>query len=615
MNRQLSKIIALIGVCLLAVTGCQQTGENKKATAKDSTNAVSTEKHPVITHGPILGGSSPNSMLVWVRTSEPSKFIVTVRSDSDQYDYAEVGKTSLQRDNTGWVKVRGLRPNTKYRYSVKIPSYAETEVFSSFRTLPSEDSFRNNAHNPNGLFNFSFEFGCGNYQNPKIHSGPLMPTYETMLKEISDKVNFQIMNGDFIYEAKRRTTVDEWQSSNNISAMDIPALVETVPGIVGVWENYKHYMDNAPNLRLWHQKVPAFFVIDDHEILNDINGSGTPGTQKKPAVFRDIGVQAWRDYVGWSNPYPVENQGDMWFGTGTVQSGENVLIDESQDFTQLDLNIYTNLTIHWNDKHAGRGVYEITGIEGPHKIKISPVPTVDGRNLSYSIGKQNYFKFRVSNCEFFVLDTRTLRDQHDIDNPWKADISMIGERQRKWLQQSMRESDAEFMFVVSSVNFTVPHVSPRQPDKDEAWTAFMSERQELFTFWKSLDAPVFLLSGDLHNSMAIHIDEDLWEFAAGPHNSPNHYAMEEGGRPAAGKFTYHGETVNIRWSSFFLDDVPRKYLRQPYYCLVEVKNVFLNPTGENENRFVAYDQAHVIFQFYDGLTGELAYAETITGKN
>src|SRR2546421_593519 len=79
-----------------------------------------------------------------------------------------------------------------------------------------------------------------------------------------------------------------------------PRIVTDMPNIVGVWENYKIYYDRGPALTEWHRRVPSFFVFDDHEIVDDCNGAGTVGLRTRRGVFRDIGVRAWFDYLGWS---------------------------------------------------------------------------------------------------------------------------------------------------------------------------------------------------------------------------------------------------------------------------------------------------------------------------
>ena len=43
-------------------------------------------------------------------------------------------------------------------------------------------------------------------------------------------------------------------------------------------------------------------------------------------------------------------------------------------------------------------------------------------------------------------------------NPTSQGLSMLGKEQREWLLDGMANSDADFLFVVSSVNFMVPHI-------------------------------------------------------------------------------------------------------------------------------------------------------------
>jgi len=67
--------------------------------------------------------------------------------------------------------------------------------------------------------------------------------------------------------------------------------------------------------------------------------------------------------------------------------------------------------------------------------------------------------------------------------------------------------------------------------------------------------------------------------------------------------------AQIRWSTFFLDDSSER--RRPVFCVVRISNVFNNPGPEGRPRWVAYPRPQAIFQYYDGLTGELLYAESI----
>ncbi|MGH7201444.1 MAG: hypothetical protein ACREJB_12615 [Planctomycetaceae bacterium] len=99
--------------------------------------------------------------------------------------------------------------------------------------------------------------------------------------------------------------------------------------------------------------------------------------------------------------------------------------------------------------------------------------------------------------------------------------------------------------------------------------------------------------------------------SAGPHNSQNHIAGDEGDRPPNGSFKYGPREVEIRWSTYFHSDIPREMLQQPMFCVVQVNNVFSNPNEPGEKRWIAFPRPQVIFQYHDGRTGELKYAESI----
>lgn len=158
----------------------------------------------------------------------------------------------------------------------------------------------------------------------------------------------------------------------------------------------------------------------------------------------------------------------------------------------------------------------------------------------------------------------------------------------------------------------IPHVDPKnRSNKDEAWTSFLEEREQLIDFWDGLNKPVFVLTGDLHNSFAIRITDRVWEFASGPHSSTNHSAPHEANRPPNGPFQSGPRRCDIRWSSYVLGDLGRT-ARLPHYCVVQVNNVLRNPgVLDGQDRWIAFPRPHVIFRYYEGHTGRLAYAESI----
>ena len=105
----------------------------------------------------------------------------------------------------------------------------------------------------------------------------------------------------------------------------------------------------------------------------------------------------------------------------------------------------------------------------------------------------------------------------------------------------------------------------------------------------------------------------MWEFSSGPLNSVNHVpANDEGNRPATGLYQSGPRTCDIRWSSYILPDLERPQRMYPYYCVVQVNNVHNMPQQLGGTRWVAYPHPQVIFQYFDGRTGEFVYSEAIS---
>jgi len=596
----------------------------------NATVLAQVTREPIrLTHGPMLGHPTAESVRVWARTSTPGPFVVkygTLRSELDQT--SEPVTTKIEDDNTGTVTLKGLKPDTRYHYRVWVNERPHG-VPASFRTLPSTDESRNAEHNPKGLFNFRFEIGSCANQNPLHGIGHWQPTYENLNRDWADKVNFHIMNGDWLYEELREYPVEAWSLRQGTNRL--PRSVEVMPTVVGVWENYKLYLDRGDELAKWHRNVPSYFTFDDHELVNDIWGAGETGKRHRRSVFRDIGTYAWFNYLGWANP-TINEQG-VHFGRAKMQEGTPILVDENADFTKLPLDKMLNLHVHWgtpqagvndmvydnDDGHKNSYVYDIVRVIDKHTLQLH-MPAKVTSEVSYSIGRSSYASFRVSNCEYFLLDTRGARDMHDVTDRGKKGVSMLGGPQREWLLKSMRESDADFFFVISTVPFMIPHSGAggfeAAGNKEEAWTAFFDERELLINEWEKLGKKVFVMTGDLHNSFAIKVTDNVWEFCCGPHNSVNHVPKnDEMDRPATGKFKFGPRECDIQWSSYILPDLDRLERLYPHYCVVQVNNVFNMPKKLGDKRLVAYPHPQVIFQYFDGRTGELAYSETVKVKH
>lgn len=584
-----------------------------------------------LTDGPMLGHVTSDSIRVWGRTSDPAQFVVRygLRGEALSNISSPVS-TSLAQDNTGVAVLDGLKSDARYEYQIWVNGRPHGER-GTFKTLPDQEILVDPEHNPDGLFNFRFQIGSCANQNPLHGIGHHTPTYETLNRDWDDRVSFHIMNGDWLYEELRDYPAEAWRLEQGVPQGSVPKAVQWMPTVVGVWENYKLYLRRNHDLSDWHRNVPSYFTFDDHELVNDIWGTATAGKRHRRTVFRDIGTYAWYNYLGWANP--TAHQADLHVGRGNMKAGSDLLVDPSADFIHMPLNEMLNLHVHWgtpeagindmqydnDDGHPNAYVYDIVEVVDAHTLRLHmPAKVTD--TVTYSIGRRSYGKFRVSNCEFYLIDTRGSRDMHDIRERGRPGLSMLGAAQKEWLMESMRESDAEFFFFISSVPFMIPHSGAGgfevdAANKEEAWTGFFDEREQLIAFWEQLNKPVFVMTGDLHNSFAVKITDKIWEFCCGPHNSVNHVpALDESDRPATGPFQFGPRACDIRWSSYILPDLPRLERLYPHFCVVQVNNVFNMPQKLGGTRWVSYPNPQVVFQYYDGRTGELAYAESISPR-
>ncbi len=410
---------------------------------------------PVITHGPILGRVSSDTIGIWARTSEATEVTLFYGKRPDAKDYTKTFETKTVNDNTGWILLESLDSSSKYYYEISTGKSADgvERLSGHFHTLPDVQDVVNPDSNPQGLFNLRFEFACGNNQNADAGSAyhEALPAYATMRRNLvrddaESFVDFAILNGDWLYENddKRRETPQDWSAQTGIDESHTPRVLKVMPTLAGVWANYKHYLEKGVTMADWHRYVPSYFTFDDHEIVNDVYGSGEVGRVDRRAVFRDIGVRGWYDYLGWSNELPGKQE--IVFGKAQFEQGSDVMVAPEANFTSLKPGELPTLHVHWGTPDAGvmkgaddteggnpnAGVYEVLEVLGVDRLRIRPAAKAGGE-ASFSIGKRSYWRKRVSNVDFYFLDTRTYREMHDVNNRTK-DVSMLGAAQKEWLE-------------------------------------------------------------------------------------------------------------------------------------------------------------------------------------
>jgi alkaline phosphatase D len=412
-----------------------------------------------ITHGPHLGAVTADSARVWVRTAKPIEFSVVLddrlplTGQSRRFKAA----TTKEQDHCGVVDLSGLAAATRYFYGIEIDGVlADSRVdfhdpWPSFRTLPDASTCRDDLNNPRGLFNVCFSVACCGCQDP-THSGGQYgstPAFDTLLRTHGAEPMFHIFNGDTIYEELRDGTLD------------------------GVRNNYKLYYSRGRSLTRLLRSTPGFFLYNDHEIGNDIQGSGAVGTGAGPQLLRDVALRAWTEYCGWANP-PQPQRGGLRFGNARVLAGKDVLEDVDADFTTLRLETISTLhvdpfvfqrprvTRHVPARNAG--VYGVLEVLDQHRLRVTPAWSHD-EQVAYSIGTHHYYDWTVGNCHFFALDTRGERSRLNTTDVHDPASFILGPAQKKWLIDKVRSTTADFVFVISPDPWVIPsHRLPRRPN-------------------------------------------------------------------------------------------------------------------------------------------------------
>jgi len=109
-----------------------------------------------------------------------------------------------------------------------------------------------------------------------------------------------------------------------------------------------------------------------------------------------------------------------------------------------------------------------------------------------------WFHLPIADVDFFLLDCRYYRT-----NPFGKQPTMLGPRQKAWLLDGLKQSQAQFKVIVSSV----PWAPGAKPGSRDTWDGFRQEREEIFKLLESRNIEgVVLLSADRHRSDAWKIE-------------------------------------------------------------------------------------------------------------
>ena len=207
---------------------------------------------PALTHGPILGAVTDNSIRIWGRADVAASMDVVVEQVGVPGTVQASTALAASSDFTGTVELLGLEPGSDYGYRVLLDAQ---QVFEgSFRTLPLQDT-------PSS---FSFAFASDVHAN--------FAPFTTFDALAATGPDFLILGGDNIY-------ADSFVVVENTQA--------------GYEERYRQtWVDPSFRAALW--AIPTFMIWDDHELFGD----WYPGLDTRYSNAR----AAFDEYQGSHNP-------------------------------------------------------------------------------------------------------------------------------------------------------------------------------------------------------------------------------------------------------------------------------------------------------------------------
>ncbi|MCJ7662165.1 MAG: alkaline phosphatase family protein [Anaerolineales bacterium] len=413
---------------------------------------------PDLLLGPIIGGLSPTGAYLWGRTTGEANLHAWLGKLPDLSDAQLVVKSLPLTQSTGYAGVaplQNLTPNTHYHYTLKLqdtPPDPDQGPFPEFTTFPLEQQ-------PTG---FSFAFGSC-FRPQSENGGAIFRALETRRQE--DDLRFILLLGDQIY-----ADAFEYNGIGKIAC--------TLPEYRDVYT----YTWSRPPLRELLANLPAFMILDDHEVDDD-----------------------W----GWANSQRRTAHIPFWDRIirrlqGRPQNERRLPLHRVQDALQA----------YWEHQAMHAPHFQIPPqLDWREQYTLSPD---DPGSLSYS--------FSFGAAAFFVMDARSMR----VITRSQKTILGAGQWQalENWLLAVKDQYPVKFLVTSSALlyRFWIDIARDR-------WSGFPNERSRLLNFLAHHGIQgVYVLAGDLHVAHALRVDLHtstantirLWEFCSSPfEQSPN----------------------------------------------------------------------------------------------
>lgn len=327
------------------------------------------------------------------------------------------------------------------------------------------------------------------------------------------------MNTDFSAPVYTNSVITDSKTYNFVK----PKVTNLVP-------NTKYYyravINNIPDAQ-----INSFTTFPSQKNQNFSFGFGSCQQShyapSKPEIFSVIAkdsLKFWIQIGDWGYPDTTEKKYGYRFNTRWDLLENSYLTRYGRSYAFADLVISQMPVAYVYDDHDFAG----NNSDGTDAAKQNSIDAYGIFFPHYELGNpQNglWQKFSYGNVDFFIIDTRTQRtanndalDENGNYNPKPghsilAGFQIDGENQKEWLKRSLKESNAKWKVIVSSVMFNpryrdlLDDVSLNgqlqwlKNDIIDKWSGYESEQNEILNFIKDNKINnLIVLSGDSHSS-------------------------------------------------------------------------------------------------------------------
>jgi len=333
------------------------------------------KKHAAeLLHGPMLGCVTDSSAKFWVRTANEVPVQVSICEIKNKDSLLKAtARTDKNRDFTAVIAVEGLKPDTRYWYSLMVNNVSSSTrwVFHTFPVLGAKSKFQ-----------IGFGGGAG-----------YTPQHERMWKTIAaHNLTAFLLLGDNVYiDNPTRTAVQQ----------------------------YCYYRrQSRPEFRSFTAATPIYAIWDDHDFTTN-DGWGGPEIRQP-----EWKIPVWHTFMNnWNNPYYAggsEDQPGCWFdfSIGDV------------DFFMLDGRYYRTNPKRKNPSMLGPAqkkwlFNKLKASNAAFKVLASPVPWAFGAKpgsrdpwQGYKQEREDIFSFLENNSIDGVILLSADRHRSDV---WKIE--------------------------------------------------------------------------------------------------------------------------------------------------------------------------------------------------